>query len=382
MIKAMLMVSLICSGSLLPTLQEQERQIRREERTTEQRENSARGRNSRWTHSVDGHEKSVTIRDEVEFNDDYTDVINVSVNGLFQIKETLDGITRQLEIRRSANGELERRYTVGGAMQPYDAEARAWMVRALADALRDGFDAEARAQKILRRRGASAVLDEAENLTSDYARRIYLTTVLKSDQVDSGIMRRTLEQASRQLKSDYEKAELLNQAARRELSNSGVRASFFEVVGKIKSDYERGRVLGEVLNRHRTENELLSFVIQAASAISSDYEKANVLIKIAGFDAISSEARAAFLRAVNTIRSDYERKRVLSEVVARHRSDEDLLLLAIQSASAISSDYEKANVLMSVAETRSTNGSVRSALLEAINTIRSDYERKRALSAQ
>ena len=83
LIRTMLMVGLLCSGLLLSgtRAQEEGHQIRREARTTQRREDSGHRRNSRWTHSVDGHEKSVTVRDEVGFNDDYTDVTNVSANG-------------------------------------------------------------------------------------------------------------------------------------------------------------------------------------------------------------------------------------------------------------------------------------------------------------
>ncbi len=314
MIKDIFASGLLCFGVAVTPAQEgqEKRQVRRTV-TTQQHEVSEHERNSRWIHNVNGHEKSVHLRGDVEFNDDYTDVKNIPSGGFFQLREAHTGFVRQLEVTRGANGELERRYTVGGAQQPYDAEARTWFAKTIADALRSGFDARARSQKLLRERGAAGVLDEVAKLTSDHAKRIFYTTVLDSDNLDSSSTRRVLEEAGRQIKnSDHERAKLLEAVARRSLSDREVRVLFFELAGMIKSDHERRRVLSAVLNQHRSDSDVLLAALKSASAMSSDHEKAKVLSFVARGGAMSDEVRAALLEAINTIKSDYERKRVLA----------------------------------------------------------------------
>jgi Ni/Co efflux regulator RcnB len=294
------------------------RQERRDSNRTTQTSSHRQQRNSNWTHRHNGLERSVTVRDEVRFNADYTDVESLSADGFFQIRETRDGRARQLEITRSAGGALERRYTVDGARREYDAEARDWFARMMVEALRAGFDVEARARQILRERGATGALDEAERMGNSYSARIIMQMALENGGADREVLRRALRLATRQLaSSDYEMAELLLRAARFDLRERNVRTVFAEAVGTIESDYERGRVLKTVLERQGTNEDVILFALEAARSIESDYEKANVLISAARLNSANERVRSALIEMTQTISSDYERGRVLAVVYGR-----------------------------------------------------------------
>lgn len=315
MIKFICLIVLLSGVASLTTAQEHQQ---RTNNRTSRSGSTVEQRSSRWTHRDNGMERSVTVRDDVRFNDEYTDVVSLSANGFFQIRERRDGRTRQLEVTRGANGELERRYTVDGERREYDAEGRSWFARMLAEAVREGFDAESRARRILRERGAAAALDEAERITNSYSARIIMQMALESGDADRETLQRALRLATRKLaSSDHEMTELLLRAARFDLSAPRVRAAFAEAFGTVESDYERGRALKAVLERRGASDEVILFALEASRAIESDYEKANVLISAARLNSTSERVRAALIATAQTISSDYERGRVLAVVYGR-----------------------------------------------------------------
>lgn len=269
---------------------------------------------SRWIESDGSTELSVTMRNDVRFNDDYTDVLSISRDGFLEARERRGGLTHEIRITSSANGQIVRTYTVNGETRPYVTEGKNWLARMLAEAVSKGFDAHNRAVQIIRQRGVSALLNEVQTLKGDYTKRIYLEEAVKSGNLDAGVLQEVLKQAERDVSSDYEKATLLINVIDASSINSKTHDDYFAAIDTIKSDYERARVLKAVLKTNPENKEILLPIISSATKIGSDYEKANVLIQVAQAKTMDERIRAAFLSAVKTIGSDHERGRVLNVI--------------------------------------------------------------------
>jgi hypothetical protein len=284
----------------------QERQNRREERSSWV-----------WKHSDDGGLVEARVEGKVVFADDYTDILSVNEDGLFQATDERSGEARKLRVTQGADGGLQRSYYVNGRRQEFDAEGKAWLSKFLMKAVREGgLDAKARARRIFQQRGARGVLDEISLMENDYGRRIYFGTLIKEGNLDAATLKSALRQAARQLTSDYERATFLIESADRFLAHEELIAVFFETTKKIDSAYEHHRVLKSVLEK-QPDRRVLGPMLASASAIGSDYEKAGFLIEAASFYLADRDLRAAFLQTVNAIDSDYERGRVLSVVSKR-----------------------------------------------------------------
>ena len=267
-----------------------------------------------WSHSEDGVKVEVRVEGEVEFTDDYADVKSISKDGLFVATDERGGETRKLRVTQNADGTLRRSYSIDGHSREFGAGARAWLSKILAEAARDGgLDAQVRARRILRERGAKGVLEEVRLLRNDYARRVYLETLIKEGNPDGASLERILSQASAQISSDYETARLLIEFAKLYLGKNRMIAPFFEAAGKIKSDFERVRVLSAVL-KNNPNREVLAGMLESARSISSDYEKARFLLEAMPLYLGDASLRAPYLDAISSISSDYERGRVLTVV--------------------------------------------------------------------
>jgi hypothetical protein len=335
-----------------------------------------------WRHVDDGISLQVTIRGRVEFADDYSDIREVAPEGSYvRIIDERGGASRRFEAQMTPDG-LKRSYSVNGQSSPFNDEARAWLAKVLNDTVRQGgYDAKARVGRILKRGGASAVLAEIAELKGDYVKRVYFDELLAQGNLDQETARAVLREASRQIHSDYEKAQMLIKMSGGYLRDEQSRSIYIEGANTIRSDYEKGRALGALLKQGDVSGENLVFLIKSARNISSDYERAQLLIKIADAFALDESARDAYLEGIATIKSDYEKARVLSALLKEGDLRKETLLFTVKSASTISSDYEKAQLLIKVAAASSGDEAVRNALIDSARSIGSEYERGRVLAA-
>lgn len=306
---------------------------------------SIRGRLWNHSNSTHGERVSVSIKNEVRFNDAYTEITSVGPNSCLRIREEGGGVVRQLDAVPGEGGQPRLIYTVQGQERALDAEGRAWMVRMLERAVRDGLDAQPRAARILRERGANALLAAAAQLTGDHVRRIYYQELVENGNPNDETLRRLLRQAARDISGDYEMARLLLLIAPRDLS-AQTRAAFFEAVDTVGSDYEKARVLRRMAERPFGDTAARNAFFAAARTISSDYEKARVLLRAIERHLDDEAARAAFFATVRTISSDYEKARVLVRTAQAHRQDAGLRAAVLDAvATMINSDYERQRVL-------------------------------------
>ena len=318
---------------------------------------------------------------EIEFNNAETDVVYLSADGMFEIEER-EGRTRQrLEIDTDRDGNLRHRWFVDGDEQSYDSAAREWFADLLPLVFRRaGFQAKERAARILEREGVEGVLQEISYIPSDYVARRYFEVLLTQADLSGQQLREIVQQAGRELDSDYELAELLIGVAESHPVDEAVQIAYVEAAGYIDSDYETRRVLDAVLDRPGLNQDVARAMLQLATEIESDYELAELLIGMMERHPIEQTLTPEFFQAVETLESDYEHRRVLHAALERGAPNQQILDLTLASAMHLDSDYELAELLIQVGDLYPTDRTIPDSYLDAAGSIDSDYERKRVLS--
>lgn len=336
----------------------------------------------RWEHSDNGERFRMEIRGKAEFTEDYTNIQSISEGGYVRIEEDRNGQSRRLDIRRDANGQLQRIYSVNGENRPIDDAGRAWVGKIILEVVRQSaIDAEKRVQRILSKSGVRGVLDEIALVNSDYAQRHYFEALINVGNLNQADLQSVLKTAAQQISSDYEQAQLLIGVANQLIGKEAAASAFFEAANTIKSDYERKRVLTTVLKQGTQNRDVLVHVAKSAAAISSDYEKASVLKEVSGIYLDDPSLRTIYFQTVDAIQSDYEHRGVLSALLKKTKLSEDVLAGMLASAMRITSDYEKATFLLEASNAYTGDARLRDLFLKAVETIGSEYERGRVLSA-
>ncbi len=334
-----------------------------------------------WNRSENGNSLELTIRGTVEFNDDYTNVRGLTPGSSLEIREKRGGVSRRLEIEAGAGGGLNVSYFVDGQNRPYDADAKAWLARVLAEAVTEsGLDAGPRARRLLKERGTGGLLDEVSRLKSDHVKVLYLQELFKSGSLDSRTATRVIGMAAREMSSDHYKAQVLGGLPEQVLRDEAVRTAFLEASGTIRSDHYRAQILLAGLKSGNLSKEALLLALRGVGGISSDHYKTQVLLKVAESNLEDSAIRSAYIEAAATIDSDHYRAQALLAALKRGNVAKEALLAALKAAGGISSDHYKAQVLLGVPESSLDDDAVRSAFVEAAATIGSDHYRAQALS--
>lgn len=314
------------------------------------------------------------------FNDDFTDIATVASGGRVSIAVDYGAHDRRLTVQRGSNGNLERVYKVDGTVQPFDAEAKAWLAETLTFMFRrSGFMAEERARWILNTKGIQGLIDELGELSGDYTRRIYYEAAVKSGKLDEAGYERIVTMAGQTIDSDYELAELLIEVSKTQPLTDKMQAGFVTAAKTIESDYERHRVLSAALSRPGLTPAMQAGMLDAATGIDSDYELATLLIELNKARPIDEAVRPAFFKAANTLESDYEHGRVLDAVVKRTGTSKAMLADVLASAKSIDSDYELAQLLSEIGASYALDDTLRPPFFAAASTLDSDYEHGRTL---
>ncbi len=327
----------------------------------------------------DGNQKlEVKYDGAVEFADDDSDVKTLSPGGMLRIREGRSGSSRTVEFQSDASGTIRRRYWEGTSEKPFDPDGRAWLSQALPRIIRQtAIGAPGRVARILKAKGPTGVLAEISLIEGSWGKRVYFGELLKSPGLDSATVRQALDQAGRQIDSDFELASLLI-ASDRLVVDDATRRAYFDAARTIQSDFEMRRVYSSALKRGPVSPEILAGVLDASTAIESDFEEAELLLQIAQLQPLDARTRAPFLKALGTIDSDFECRRVVSAVVRADPSPETLATM-LDPSIAIDSDFEQASFLIDVAKSQAIDGALRAPFFKGVDSINSSFERGRVL---
>jgi beta-lactamase regulating signal transducer with metallopeptidase domain len=335
-----------------------------------------------WIALWSGDDCSVDLKAEgdIRFNADASDLESISSGGFFDVSERRGSELRQIRITPSSGG-LQYVYKLNGSQQPVDASSKTWLAHFLLTLERyTGFAADSRVPKLLKQGGPNAVLDEINNLQSDYVRGIYFRKLLDQPNLPAPVIVRVITQSGQQIKSDYEMARVLMEvSAQYPLGDETSRTAFLNAANHLKSDYEHSRVLLALLQRPNISRENVKMALDSAGGLQSDYEKSRILVTLAEFKKFDDNDVDTYLKLVPAIHSDYEKSRSLIALMNSHGLNGNAPTRILDAASNISSDYEKSRILITLAQMSAFNENQMDNYLKLVDSIQSDYEKSRSL---
>jgi hypothetical protein len=329
------------------------------------------------TWSKDGEKIEVRYEGDFEFTDDDTDVKRISPGGQMRISDGGWMRGHSVEFSADGSGNITRKYWVGSSERPFDPEGRQWLAQKLPRFIRQsGIGAKARAARILKDQGAQGLLAEISRIEGGWAKKVYFTELFAAN-IDANTVRQALEQAGREINSDYELATLLIDSGNRLVTDDATRKAYFDAVRTIQSDYEMRRVYTAGLKRGAVNDAILAAILDASREIQSDYEQAELLVQIVKQQSIEN-VRQQFFGALDTIGGDYEHRKVLAALATRADLGAETTAAMLKSSGTLKSDYEQAEFLLQMAR-QSIEGPQRAPFFAAVETIGGGYERSRVL---
>jgi hypothetical protein len=341
------------------------------------------GRGRRWLVAWTRGDCEVTVRASGDFtlSPDLAGIDRLDPGGYFEIEERRGSTVRRLDMTEGSNG-VQQSWSLNGDKGQFDADKAEWLRGMLAaiDRHTAAF-AKQRVPALLKQGGVDAVLKEISTFESDYARRVYFSELFAQAKLTDSEVRRTVKQVGDEIKSDYERTEVLRAIAARGPMNEATLLAFIDAAKGIGSDYEKRRALTAALASSAPGAQARTALFQAASSINSDYERAELLMGAERKGLVDSDSREAYFAAVGSIGSAYERRRALTALLDQHPKDKDVLKSILQAAGGIKSDHELGELLITFARAYPLEGDLREEFMRSAKHISSDYEYRRVLQA-
>ena len=322
-----------------------------------------------------GPDCSVTIHvyGEVEFNEAETDVASLGRSGRFVVTHSAGNRDRRYEVRRT-NGELERRYFLDDRPAEMDAEAERWRgIIVLEYIRRSGHDAENRARRILAKSGVEGVLNEIEQIESDWGATKYFLALLASGRMDDASTAQVLTAAGQSLESDHYLAQVLGAVSGSALNGTQTRAAYLQASDGIESDHYLSQTITRVLSAGSLDPAATRTLLERAGRMESDHYLAQLLTSLRSTGTVRGELLADYLAAAKRIESDHYKVQVLGNLVPELAGRPELLASALDAAQSIDSDHYLGEYLKQILMARALEGPSIEPFFSAAKTIESDH---------
>jgi|GEM_PF-1803866 len=322
----------------------------------------------------------ISSNGDIEFNNDYTDVVGMSEDAYIKISMVSFGMRRKLYIS-SDDDRIVRRYFEGNKEVAFEPKGREWMKKMLPDIVRNsGLDLENRVNKVYQKKGISGFLSELEETDSDYYRSRMVKYLLKNNKLNKSELQNLLREFPYRIDSDYEVSQIYKKYNPVFISDPEVASEFFSSLKEISSNYELSQVLKSVYKLNDLSEENFTHFIEATENISSNYEKSNLMKLALKDDKLTDKQLNLILAEVDEISSDYEKSQIIKSVLKDNGLTDGNIEKIIELTESISSDYEMGQIINTIIHGEMLSQENLNEFTSLLGNISSDYTYKGILN--
>lgn len=341
-------------------------------------ESNGNYQDNNYTISVNNESGSlkIEVKGNIVFNSDETAIATISKGGYLRYKKNGEKLTAE----PGDDGKINYAYNGGNKTPVLDNEGVSFLAEALKTMIANGVDMEGHTERLYKKGGTTAVLNEVDNMQSDYIKSRIIEYLLKHYTLSTDEITTVANKTATQISSDYEKGKLLSQFSGKYLSDKQAAAAYLAAVKSINSDYEKAQAVNRILDEPLSD-EMFIQVMTIANSVSSDYEKSGILKGLISQNKLSEDRFLSVIAAAKNIGSDYEKASVFEMILLQNDIPQKNFTATITSISSIGSDYEKSGVLQKLANKKISSEQNWISIIQAAQNIGSDFEKANTLHA-
>jgi hypothetical protein len=330
------------------TLFAQEENKSSSEKKTYSQSYSSNSRNGSTVYNrSDGFQSfNIEMRGKIEVTDDDRDIKSMSPDGYLEINKTVFGSRRTLVIT-SQGGSLKREYYEGRSPVPYEPEGRKWLAEIMPDLVRSSLiAAESRVNRFFRQNGIQGVLNEIDQLESEYVQEHYAGLLVNLSGVTSKDYATIIDRVSKAINdSDYYLSEFLRKGLDKFVASKDAMEAVFRACESMDSDHYKTEIIKEALRTQPVSVESVKVILAATNKMESDHYKTEVLSTLLKQPNLGDPIISEMISATKQFESDHYRTVVLNKALASKGLSATSYQRTLESVKDFESDHYKTEVL-------------------------------------
>ena len=295
-----------------------------------------------FTMTGDNFIEQINWSGKIRLSDDEKSIAGISPGGYVRFREN--------DIKLSAESNLQGviSYTLfdGHASLSLDDSGRRFVSAVLQQMIAWGFQADDRPERIFKKGGNRALLEEIRRIKLDRTKRPYFDLLFKSDSLQTSELAEmiTLIDTSG---SDIDKQEILSRFTASQLRDSTLAQSWLGAVSHLGPDFEKQNLLTSFMRKGPVAGSTYDSLLSVIGHMGADFEKQDLYKKLLG-DSLTTDRQWIGL---------------------------------ISRTAGLGADFIKVDMLVAIAKKMPEGQAVKDAYLEAAKTIGGDAEYGRVMRA-
>ena len=360
--------------------------------------------------SGDNFYEEIKYAGKIDFTDDETSFKSISPGGYINFRRNEERVIA----KSSKQGVISYELTEGDNKLTLDSNGRKLVTEAVKEMIALGIDADARMERIYRKGGNRALMNELGNLKNDNVKRMYFEHILKSDSLSADDLAELAKKVSASFGSDQDKEQVLKKFTVEELKDSVTAHAYMQAVESYADDYAKANALRNILsaplakqwfpqvmhviNGLHDENEKEGLlrdmidkgqldeaqtdeVIETTGHFNDDMQKENLLMQLISKAGVPAKHFDKLLEQISHFRDDMQKENLYRKMMGEKDLSEGQWTSLINQTTNIGGDFEKSNFLIQLSQKMPRNENLKNAYLKAAKTITDDAQYGRALRA-
>jgi len=285
----------------------------------------------------DNFYEEIKYSGRIAFTDDETSFKSITPGGYINFRKNDDRVIA----KSNKQGLISYELSEGDSKLPLDSNGRKLITEAVKEMIAFGIDANARMERIYKKGGNRALMNELGNLKNDNVKRMYFEHILKSDSLSSEDLAVLAKKVSTSFGSDQDKDDVLKRFTPEQLKDSATASAYLKTI----------------------------------ASFGDDYAKSNGLKNIMAIP-VSKELFPQMMHIINSINDENQRKELLQDLVDKGQLDEEQIEEVIEAANHFNDETQKENLLMQLISKSGIPGKHFDKLVSTISRFNDDNQKQ------
>jgi hypothetical protein len=228
-----------------------------------------------------------------------------------------------------------------------DEKAKKFLAGIIHEMLEFGYDAEGRMDRIYKKGGKKALLDEEQKLRSEHLKGMYIDRLLKADSLtkeDLGILTTRIGE----LGPDFEKGQRLSRYSPDQLKDSGTLQAWLGVVDHMANDHDKSDLLSHLIEQDRIPANHFDRLLALIGHFRNDFDKESLYKKMIDNKRMTEGEWSGIIRQTEHLGSDFEKAEILVKIAKNMPPSDTLKTVYMKTAKTIDADQEYGKALRAI----------------------------------